>query len=296
MSSVTARLRFIAPQLASPVDQPPEGKHWIHEIKHDGYRTQVVIDRGKPHVFSRNGYDWSDRYPGILRTAAKLRCKSAIIDGEAIVQNRHGASDFEALQSALRKQPHSILLYAFDLLHLNGKDLRQETLLERRDALKALVGDDDESRIQFSDGFDGDGNTLFKACAERALEGIVSKHALAPYRSGRSRTWLKTKCFTESTFVVVGTDRDRKSGAPRALLAHTDDFGLIYAGAAFIALCGEERDRFLAEVERLTTSWSEFKSSRMNDVKWCHPKLKVEVKHLAGSKFLRHATVRAFAR
>jgi len=130
MSSVTARLRFIAPQLASPVDQPPEGKHWIHEIKHDGYRTQVVIDRGKPHVFSRNGYDWSDRYPGILRTAAKLRCKSAIIDGEAIVQNRHGASDFEALQSALRKQPHSILLYAFDLLHLNGKDLRQETLLE----------------------------------------------------------------------------------------------------------------------------------------------------------------------
>jgi len=162
--------------------------------------------------------------------------------------------------------------------------------------LKALVGDDDESRIQFSDGFDGDGNTLFKACAERALEGIVSKHALAPYRSGRSRTWLKTKCFTESTFVVVGTDRDRKSGAPRALLAHTDDFGLIYAGAAFIALCGEERDRFLAEVERLTTSWSEFKSSRMNDVKWCHPKLKVEVKHLAGSKFLRHATVRAFAR
>src|SRR5262249_60263568 len=103
-------------------------------------------------------------------------------------------------------------------------------------ALKALVGDDDESRIQFSDEFDGDGNTLFKACAERALEGIVSKHALAPYRSGHSRTWLKIKCFTESTFVVVGTDRDRKTGALSALLAHTDDFGLIYAGAPFLAL------------------------------------------------------------
>src|SRR5262249_26272187 len=161
--------------------------------------------------------------------------------------------------SALRQSPHSIILYALDLLHLDGKDLRQETLLKRRDTLKALVGDDDESRIQFSDEFDGDGNTLFKACAERALEGIVSKHALSHYRSGRSKTWLKTKCFTESIFVVVGTDRDRKTGALRALLAHTDDFGLIYAGAAFIALRGEERDRFFAEVERLTTSWSEFK-------------------------------------
>jgi DNA ligase D-like protein (predicted ligase) len=291
MSRVPA-LRFIEPQLASPVDQPPEGKHWIREIKHDGYRSQVVIERGKVRVFSRNGYDWSDRYPGIVRAAANLPCRSAIIDGEAIVQNGHGASDFDALQSALRRQPHSIILYAFDLLHLDGKDLRQETLLERRHALKTLIGDDDESRIQFSDEFDGDGTTLFKACAERGLEGIVSKHKLAPYRSGRSKTWLKTKCFMESTFVVVGTDRDRKTGALRALLAHNDGFGLNYAGAAFIALRGEERDRFFAEIERFNMAWSEFKDSRMNGVQWCRPRLTVQVKHLAGSKTLRHATVK----
>src|SRR5262249_22112532 len=136
---ITTRLRFIEPQLASPVDQPPEGKHWIHEIKHDGYRSQVVIERGRALVFSRNGYDWSDRYPGIVRAAAKLQCKSAIIDGEAIVQNGDSASDFDALQSALRRQPHSIILYVFDLLHLDGKDLRQETLLERRADLQALI-------------------------------------------------------------------------------------------------------------------------------------------------------------
>ena len=111
-----------------------------------------------------------------------------------------------------------------------------------------------------------------------------SKHALAPYRSGRSRTWLKTKCFTQSTFVVIGTDRDRKTGALRALLAHKDSAGLSYAGAAFIALAGDERTRFFAELERLATSWAAFKSSRLMDVKWCHPKLVVEVKHLAGSK------------
>ena len=122
MFRVTSRLRFIEPQLASPVDEPPAGKHWIHEIKHDGYRSQAVLERGRARVFTRNGYDWSDRYLSIVRAAANLRCQSAIIDGEAIVQNGNGASDFEALGSALR-QTHSIILYAFDLLHLDGRDL-----------------------------------------------------------------------------------------------------------------------------------------------------------------------------
>src|SRR6478736_5799801 len=213
MFRVTTRLKFIEPQLASPVDQPPEGKHWIHEIKHDGYRCQVLLEQGQGRVFTRNGHDWTDRYPSIVRAAANLRCQSAILDGEAIVQNGNGASDFEALSSALQRQPHSIILYAFDLLHRDGKDLRQQTLMERRASLKHLLAADDQSRIQLSDEFDGDGHSLFKACAEQELEGIVSKHALAPYRSGRSKTWLKTKCFTQSTFVVVGTDRDRKTGA-----------------------------------------------------------------------------------
>jgi ATP-dependent DNA ligase len=161
--------------------------------------------------------------------------------------------------------------------------------------LKVLVGNDDEGRIQFSEEFVGEGAALFKACAEHGLEGIISKQSLAPYRSGRSSTWLKTKCFTESTFVVIGTDRDRKTGAIRALLAHPNSEGLNYAGAAFIALGDEdERAQFLAEVERLTTSWAAFKSSRLTDAKWCQPKLMVRVKHLAGSKTLRHATVRGF--
>ena len=181
---VTSRLRFIEPQLASSVEKPPEGKHWVHEIKHDGYRCQVLLQQGQGRVFTRNGHDWTDRFPSIVRAAANLRCQSAILDGEAIVQNGDGASDFEALSSAMRRQPQSIILYAFDLLHLDRKDLRQQTLLERRANLKTLVGTDEQSRIQFSDEFDGDGEALFKACAEQGLEGIVSKHSLAPYRSG----------------------------------------------------------------------------------------------------------------
>jgi ATP-dependent DNA ligase len=105
---LTTRLRFIEPQLASSVDQPPEGKHWVHEIKHNGYRCQVLLERGHARVFTRNGYDWSDRYPSIVRAAADLRCQSAIIDGEAIVQDGNGASHFEALSSAIRGQPSSM--------------------------------------------------------------------------------------------------------------------------------------------------------------------------------------------
>jgi ATP-dependent DNA ligase len=106
---------------------------------------------------------------------------------------------------------------------------------------------------------------------------------------------LKTKCFEESTFLIIGTDRDRKTGALRDLLAHNDGVGLSYAGAAFIALAGDERAHFFAEVERHTTSWAAFKSSRLTDVRWCHPKLTVVVKHLAGSSMLRHVTVRGLA-
>jgi ATP-dependent DNA ligase len=237
----------------------------------------------------------TDRYPSIVRAALSLRCQSAIIDGEAIVQDGDGASDFDSLNSSMRWRPQSIILYAFDLMHLDGTDLRREPLSLRRSVLKVLIGNHAESRIQFSEEWVGDGAAFFKACADQGLEGMVSKQAIAPYRSGRTRTWLKTKCFVESTFVVIGTDRDRKTGALRALLAHPNSEGLNYAGAAFIALADDARTDFLLKVERLATSCAAFKSSRLSDAKWCKPKLMVRVKHLAGSKMLRHATVRGFS-
>ena len=198
MLRVTTRLRFFEPQLPSLVDQPPEGEHWIHEIKHDGYRCRVLLERGRARVLTRNGHDWTDRYPSIVRAAANLRCKTAILDGEAVVQDGNGASDFDSLRSAMRWRSHEIILYAFDMLYLDGHNLRPQTLLERRIKLRWVVGVDSESRIQFSEEFHGNSAAFFKACADKGLEGMVSKHALAPYRSGRSKTWLKTKCFTES--------------------------------------------------------------------------------------------------
>ena len=139
MSRVTAQLGFIAPQLATVVDQPPTRSGWIHEVKHDGYRTLLVVERGKARAYTRNGFDWTDRYPGIVQAAADLKCRSAILDGDAIVQDENGVSDFDALMSAIRWHPQKLIFYAFDLLHLNGKDLQDRPLIERRAKLRNLL-------------------------------------------------------------------------------------------------------------------------------------------------------------
>jgi bifunctional non-homologous end joining protein LigD len=101
-------LKFISPQLATAVDHPPPRAGWIHEVKHDGYRTQLIIERHKARAYTRNGFDWTERYSGIVHAAVKLDCRSAIIDGEVIVQNKNGVSDFYALKSAIRWRPQSL--------------------------------------------------------------------------------------------------------------------------------------------------------------------------------------------
>src|SRR6187200_965039 len=141
------RLGFIPPQLPSLTDQPPEGADWIHEVKLDGYRTMLLIERGTALAYTRNGHDWSDRYPGILAAARKLSCRSAIIDGEVIVQDARGVFDFEALQAALRSQPTRLIFYAFDLLHLDSKDVLDRPLVERRSKLLELVRRNQDSAI-----------------------------------------------------------------------------------------------------------------------------------------------------
>src|SRR5262245_45569597 len=204
------RVHFIEPQLATLVEMPPHREGWIHEVKLDGYRTLLLIEKGAVRACTRNGFDWSHRYPGIVRAAAKLKCKSAILDGEVIVQDSNGISDFEHLSTVIKWAPERLVFYAFDLVHLDGRDLREAPLLERRETLKELLPPDDTRRIQFSEEFDGDAVAFFQACADRQLEGIVSKLASSRYRSGRSKSWLKTKCFTETELVIIGTDKDRK--------------------------------------------------------------------------------------
>jgi DNA ligase D-like protein (predicted ligase) len=286
-------LEFIQPQLATAVDHPPPRAGWIHEVKHDGYRTILIVEGRKARTFTRNGFDWSDRYPGITKAAAKLDSRSAIIDGEVIVQDERGVSDFEALKSAIRWQSQRLILCAFDLLHLNGKDLRDLPLVERRVRLRELVPS--EHPFLFSEEFTGNANAFFRACADHQLEGIVSKLASSKYRSGRSKTWLKTKCFAESSFLIIGTARDRKTKAPLALLARADEQGLTYAGSAFIALPGAERAELSARLQTSTVECSPIPKLRFPDAQWVKPQFMARVRYLSGTSYLRHATVRGFA-
>ena len=181
----------------------------------------------------------------------------------------------------------SLIFCAFDLLHLNGKDLRDQPLLERRAKLKELVPS--EYPFLFSEEFTGDAVAFFKACADHQPEGIVSKLATSKYRSGRSKTWLKTKCFTEGSFLIIGTARDRKT-----LLAQANADGLTYAGVAFIAISGTERAELSARLHMSKLPRCPIARLRFPDAQWVKPQLTVRVRHLAGAKYLRHATVRGF--
>src|SRR5688572_1781830 len=166
--------KFIAPQVPILSAEPPDGDGWIHEIKHDAFRTLLRIDRGDIRAFTRGGHDWSDKYSRVIQACGKLKCQSALIDGEVIVQDKNGLSDFAALRAAIEGAPHRLVMFAFDLLFLNGEDLRRQPLIERRQLLRDLLPKDQRCPIQFSDHYEGSGAALFnKACAI-GLEGIVS--------------------------------------------------------------------------------------------------------------------------
>jgi DNA ligase D-like protein (predicted ligase) len=285
------QLGFIEPQLLTPVDEPPEGDLWEHELKYDGYRTQLIIENGVARAFTRNGFDWSDRYPGIVAAATKLTPGVAIIDGEVIVQDQQGRSDFGALRSAISRRPFDLVFYAFDLLWSGDGDLRKRSLTERRSGLHDLVGKHDPaSPIQFSSSLAGSGADLFAMAFELGLEGIVSKRVDSKYRSGRSATWLKIKCFREEVLTVIGVERTK--GPTMALLARKTPSGYEYAGSAMLTLTESDRDLFWARADAIGREAPIVSIPKKSGAKWLDPIIQVGVQTLQGERKLRHATIR----
>jgi bifunctional non-homologous end joining protein LigD len=180
---------YIPPCIPTRAVKPPAGSGWVHEIKHDGYRLQVRRVGDQVRLFTRRGYDWSGRYPAIAVTATLLRARSFTLDGEAVVCGPDGVAIFDALR---RGTVTEAMLYAFDLLELDGEDLLGLPLLDRKKRLARLLSGR-RLGIVLSDHTDDDGATIFRQACVMGLEGIVSKKLSAPYRSGRSTEWLKIK-------------------------------------------------------------------------------------------------------
>jgi DNA ligase D-like protein (predicted ligase) len=282
-----SRVRFI--EFLKPVAaaNPPSGTDWIHEIKHDGYRTQLLVEDGRAAAYSKNGHDWTDTYPFIAKAAAKLGCTSAIIDGEVVINGENGVSDFARLPGAIRREPQNLVFMAFDLLHLDGADLRREPLLKRKKLLRKLLGRR-KGPLRFVDHLATDGAQFFAACENLGLEGMVSKRPDSIYKSGPNKNWLKTKCYTLTDFEMIGTATTRHG--ERVALLRGRDTGE-YAGTAFINLKREKREMLSERIRKLRASQPSLKGSKFKDANWLKPGLIASVRHLRGEEGLRHASI-----
>jgi bifunctional non-homologous end joining protein LigD len=225
---------LIKPELATLVEKVPDGK-WRYEVKFDGYRIMARIDHDEVKLFTRNGHDWTHKLPGQAEALAALHLESAWLDGEMVVVDEEGVPDFQALQNAFEAgRSDHIVYYLFDLPYLNGVDLREVPVEERRAALATVLKATDHPLLRFSDGFDEEPQALLNSACQMRMEGLIGKRVGSPYVSRRSSDWIKLKCKHRQEFVIVGfTDPKGSRSAFGALLLglHDRDSGeLRYAG------------------------------------------------------------------
>jgi len=275
----------LKPELATLVDAAPSGD-WRYEIKFDGYRIMARINDGKVRLFTRNGHDWTAKMPHQAEALANLGLESAWLDGEVIVADKDGRPDFQALQNAFEKeQSGSIVYYLFDLPYLNGMDLREVALEERRAALTAVLERHEDAVLRFSEDFDDCPESMLKSACQMKLEGLIGKRAGSTYVSRRSSDWIKLKCKNRQEFVLVGyTEPKGKRSAFGALLLglHDPDSGeLRYAGKVGTGFNEATLQTIHAQLKRL-----EIKRASVSNpptgfdakgVRWLKPELLAEV-------------------
>jgi bifunctional non-homologous end joining protein LigD len=237
---------WIKPQLTQLVDQAPDGDRWLHELKYDGYRMHARLDRGAVKLLTRTGLDWTHKYPAIAKALAALAARQAYLDGELCGVGLDGLTSFNIIQLASDSgNAAALVFFLFDLLHLDGEDLRPRPLIERKERLRTLLTNAAPS-LQYNDHVVGQGPAFYeKACAMR-VEGIVSKRVDAPYSPGNRGLWRKVKCLNRAEFVVAGwtEPEGRRPYIGALLLAYYDPHGrLIYAGRAGSGMNNAELER-----------------------------------------------------
>lgn len=292
---------FIEPQLATLRRHAPTGDDWLHEIKFDGYRLQARIDKGKVTLQTRSGLDWTDRFgPAIAQALAALHVEQAILDGEIIVEGAGGASDFAALQADLSAgRDDRFRFVAFDLLYRDGRDLRGVPLLERKQALQALLADATDP-LRYSEHFEEEGEMVLRHACRLSLEGVISKRAAGKYRAGRGRDWIKSKCAERQEMVIGGyvpsTTSDTAIGS--LVLGVHEDGKLRHvgrAGTGYSRAVAEDLFTRLSKIERKRSPFSgTLDATARRGVRFVKPELvaEVEFRDWTGGGMLRHAAFR----
>jgi bifunctional non-homologous end joining protein LigD len=270
---------FVAPALATSIGKAPSGERWIHEIKFDGYRVQVHLANTEVRVFTRNGHDWTHRFKKIASDAWHISAGSAIIDGEIVVPAADGTTDFSVLQNELKGQSTKIVMVAFDLLYLNGHDLRKLPLLERKTLLKKLI---DKTSIQFSESFDLDGREMLKHACKTGLEGVVSKVRDSVYLSGRSNDWVKVTCAQRETLTIAGfaLDGNKWDGL---YIGRRKGADLVYAGKVDHGFDKESAKLLRARLSPLIRKTQPYSKRIAHRGIWVEPKLLAAIEYRAKS-------------
>ncbi len=295
--------RTFKPQLATPIDEPPEGKEWLHEIKLDGYRTIAIVAKGQAKLLTRNGHDWTDRYGDIAAAFVALPCEDAVIDGEIVVPDADGITSFGALQDAIASgETSKMIFYAFDLMHLDGFDISAAPLLERKALLQRLLAASvhETSPIQLSDHVAGNGGEFFDLVSQKHLEGVVSKRADSLYLAGaRARTWLKAKAKRIETLPIVGYTTSRQAGGLAALLlGEPDGDGLRFVGKVGTGFSVAEAAALTLKLEALQRKQPAANFTvPVPKAHWVEPALKAKVQYSnrTGDNLLRHAVYRGLS-
>jgi bifunctional non-homologous end joining protein LigD len=291
--------RFVEPSLPTAVETAPSGADWVHEIKYDGYRVQVRIENGRVALLTRKGLDWTERFPAVAKAAASLPVKAALIDAEVVVQTEAGVASFTALVDALKTGKGDLVLYVFDLLHLDGFDLRGAPLRDRKAALaKIIAAKDVDGRIRFSDHLPGDGAIIFRHASRLGLEGIVSKKLSSPYHSGRVTSWVKLKSIERKPFVVAGfvPSSVAKNAVGALVLGEYVDGKLVasgHVGSGFSAAVARELWQTLDPLRTQTAPLKD-ETAVAKGAKWVKPELvaEIEFRNRTGSGIIFHATFR----
>jgi bifunctional non-homologous end joining protein LigD len=270
---------FVAPALATSISKVPSGERWIHEIKFDGYRVQVHIKDAAVTVFTRRGNDWTKRFKKIADDAWHISAGSAIIDGEVVAPAADGTTDFSVLQNELKGRSTKIVMVAFDLLYLNGHDLRKLPLNQRKALLKKTIADTD---IQFSESFEVDGQEMFKHACKTGFEGVVSKVRDSKYASGRVNDWVKKTCAQRETLTIAGFALDG-SKWDGLYLGRRKGNDLIYAGKVDHGFDKDSAKDLQARLKPLIRKTQPYAKTIAHRGVWVEPSLLAEVEYRAKS-------------